>query len=137
MKLVDIKHFHSPFDVPAGLGASLIASGNFEQYVPPAAPTRIPNTTWQVKSGTSLISDNSEPCIVYSCTSCGDKGMLTGPTAERTQVARHCGVTEQVPPEIQAEYRKLRRLWDGVRNERVKSLRERAELLKTSVVRTV
>lgn len=122
MKIQDKKHEHPCFDCASGMAAGLIATGNFEQYVPPEfsldtagnkKPKLYANATWVAREG-KRSSDGDfryDPEIVYSCSSCGNKGIMTGPTVHKTGKFLHCGVVDTVPKDVQQKYAELRKAW--------------------------
>jgi len=100
-----------PYHVASGIGKALIATGVAREAIV-VTPAPIPNTTWQVRQGKHVDDDVLPPEIWYSCSSCGSKGMITGPTCEKTQRIQHCGISEAVPTDIQRTFRTFRIAWE-------------------------
>lgn len=111
MKLIDIKELNPPYDLPKGLGEALIASGLAKKYEP-FTPAALPNTTWKACEGYRGRDYVEAPRIVFSCSSCGNRGQMEGPNCEKTQSFVHCDTTEFVPAEVKKEFRRLRDAWD-------------------------
>jgi hypothetical protein len=96
-----------PFNKPRAEAEAMIAAGIAFAYVAPAPPARKPDAQFAVHRTTR----SKQPFIAASCNSCGSKAQFTGPTAHKTQVFRHCGVTDAVPEHIAEQYAKLRAKW--------------------------
>jgi hypothetical protein len=118
MKLQDVEHKHPPFDVAAGLAASLLATGKCVKFVKPEPPKLFANTKWVTRRGPRVEDYEHAPEIVYSCSSCGNRGHMTGPTAHRTQVFRHCHTVEAVPEDVRKRYAELRHNWEKTHKRR-------------------
>jgi hypothetical protein len=99
-----------PFNKPRAEAEAMIAAGIAFAYVAPAAPVREPDAQFAVHRTTL----SKQPFIAASCNSCGSKAQFTGPTAHKTQVFRHCGVTDSIPEHIAEEYAKLRAKWKAL-----------------------
>jgi hypothetical protein len=95
-----------PFNKPRAEAEAMIASGIAFLYVEPA-PVRKPDAQFAVQ----IWSNNNEPYVAASCNGCGNKAQFSGPSAHRTQVFRHCGITDQIPEDVAAEYVRRRAQW--------------------------
>lgn len=120
MRLQDKEHKHPAFDVARGLGEALIAAGTVEEYkqdpfsyVDAAGVKRErlhQNISWIARKGfRSSDGDRYSPEIYYKCSSCGNAGIISGPTAQKTQKVHCCGLVTSVPKEIQEQYAQLRK----------------------------
>jgi hypothetical protein len=118
MKIQDKEGKHSPFDVAAGLADILLREGNFVKYEPPVKP-QIPNLKWTVLRGQRVDDYEGSPRLFYSCSSCSQHGVMTGPTAHLSQIVHHCGVHEKCPPDVAKDYQARRLNWESrSRNKR-------------------
>jgi hypothetical protein len=95
-----------PFEVARGLAEILIAEGKVHAYSEPVAK-KIPDA----KFGLNRDQYDGEPYITATCTGCDNRTRFTGPTAHKTQVFRHCGVTDRIPQDIAEQYERARQNW--------------------------
>jgi hypothetical protein len=100
-----------PYHVAQGVGQALIAAGVAELHTP-FEPAKLPNTTWKATEGYRGPDHVEAPVIHYSCSSCGIRGTMSGPSCEKTQKFHHCGVAESVPEDVQRQFRVLRIGWE-------------------------
>lgn len=89
-----------PFHKPRQEAQAMIAAGVACAYTAPAAPVRVPKTTW----GIAVRKYNNEPYISAKCASCNGAVQMSGPNAHKTQVFSHCGVAEKVPSQLGEQY---------------------------------
>jgi hypothetical protein len=106
MKIINLLPNAQPYDVPRQHAEGLIAAGIAKAYVEPVAK-KIPNA----KFGLHLDQYEGEPYITATCTGCDNRTRFTGPTAHKTQVFRHCGVTDRIPQDIAEQYERARQNW--------------------------
>jgi hypothetical protein len=95
-----------PFNKPRAEAEAMIAAGIAVAYVEPASVRR-PDAQFAVH----VWSLDKQPYIGASCSGCGNKAQFSGPNAHKTQVFRHCGVTNQIPEDVAAEYAERRSKW--------------------------
>ena len=95
-----------PFEIARGLAEILIAEGKVHAYAEPVAKKNP-----DAKFGFNRCQYDGEPYITATCKGCDNRTRFTGPTAHRTQVFRHCGVTDRIPQDIAAEYERARKAW--------------------------
>jgi hypothetical protein len=93
-----------PFNKPRAEAEAMITAGIAFAFVAPAVPVRRPDAQFAVHRTTL----SKQPFIAASCNSCGSRAQFTGPNAHKTQVFRHCGVTDSIPEHVAEEYAKLR-----------------------------
>jgi hypothetical protein len=94
------------------IGRALIAAKLAEEIIPEVKkPT--PNMSWAARRGNRIDDCEEPPFILSSCSTCGHKGMTTGPTAGITTQIRHCGTIDVVPPHIGKQFQELRRPFDA------------------------
>ena len=96
------------FDIDGKIARALIAAGTHVEYIAPE-PVRVPCTTWAAGWLPAQLGIPREPAITAKCTTCSGAATLTGPTAHRTQVFRHCGVVENIPRDVSAQYAGMRK----------------------------
>src|SRR5712671_5788793 len=112
MKVIDVAEKHPAFDIPNGLGQSLIAAGTHKLFVPVAHLFKPANTTWWVTRGHQLEDVEFSPEIRFRCDTCNSGiGVMSGPTAQ-TQKFTHCRIHEDVPQDIQRQYKDMRANWE-------------------------
>jgi hypothetical protein len=95
-----------PFNKPRAEAEAMIAAGIAFKYVEPI-PVRKPDANFAVQ----VWSLDNQPFIAASCNGCGNKAQFSGPTAHRTQVFRHCGITDAIPEDVAADYAERRSKW--------------------------
>jgi hypothetical protein len=95
-----------PFNKPKAEAEAMIAAGLAFKYVEPV-PVRTPKAHFTVQ----ILPQSKEPYIAASCSGCSNKVQFHGPTAHKTQVFRHCGITDAVPERVADFYAKLRAKW--------------------------
>jgi hypothetical protein len=95
-----------PFHKPRVEAEAMIAAGIAFAYVKPA-PVRKPDAHFAVQ----IWKIDNQPFIAAWCNGCATKNQFSGPTAHRTSVFRHCGVTDAVPQDITADYTERRARW--------------------------
>jgi hypothetical protein len=96
-----------PFNKPRAEAQAMVAAGIAFKYVEPS-PVRMPDAQFAVQIATF----DNEPFITASCSGCSNKARFTGPTCHKTQVFRHCGITDQIPEDIAEHYAELRSKWN-------------------------
>jgi hypothetical protein len=111
MLIQNVDGLTPPYHVQSGIGKALIATGAAREVVP-ILPATFPQTTWQAREGYRGADYVESPIIAYSCASCGQKGLFSGPSCEKTQRFYHCNTAEEVPSDIQRTFRTLRIAWD-------------------------
>jgi hypothetical protein len=94
------------------MGRGLIAAKLAEEIIP-VVKKPIPNIQWAARRG-NRVDDTEEPPFIYSyCSTCGHKGITTGPTAHLTTQIRHCGTVDLVPTHIGKQFKELRAPFDA------------------------
>jgi hypothetical protein len=96
-----------PFNKPRAEAEAMIAAGIAFAYVEPA-PVRRPDAQFAVQLWKKY---GNEPYIAASCSGCGTKNQFSGPTAYKTCVFRHCGITDSIPEDVAAKYAEVRSKW--------------------------
>jgi hypothetical protein len=95
-----------PFNKPRAEAEAMIASGIAFAYIEPQ-PVRTPDAHFAVQ----IWKIGNQPYIAASCNGCGNKAQFSGPSAHRTQVFRHCGVTDAIPEHIAEDYAERFKKW--------------------------
>lgn len=95
------------FHVPAPVGRSMIADGVATAYVRPKVVPN-PNAQWSVREGNVSGGVLYPPFIFVHCKSCGQKMTVEGERSARTSQFIHCGVQEEIPNYVRAEYLRKR-----------------------------
>jgi hypothetical protein len=95
-----------PFNKPRAEAEAMIAAGIAFKYVEPQ-PVRKPDAQFAVQ----IWALDKQPYIAASCPGCGNKAQFSGPNAHKTQVFRHCGVTDSIPEHIAEDYAERAAKW--------------------------
>jgi len=100
-----IKGTTEVFHVESSLGRALLAikDSPVEIPTPPKPKPFFPRTTWSIEQG--LITGT--PAIYAHCATCSKNAHITGRTAHLTQKFAHCGVQENVPPDMAQAWEKV------------------------------
>ncbi len=98
--------------VTQNVGQTLIAAG-LAKEVKPTVEKPKPNTKFTPVMPKPIGDYQPPPGIMYSTVCCGSRGVCESErgTAHLSLVVRHCGVAEQVPDEVAAQYLELFNQW--------------------------
>jgi hypothetical protein len=103
------KSTNEQYHVPSGVGKAMIHAGLAEEVVA-AAQKQTPKTNWSASEGRHAGIDYQFPPFVHvGCSTCKQSRWVENVTP--TFTFRHCGVAEQIPNTVLAQYGALLRAY--------------------------